>query len=210
MLPEAKQAEVARILRGVLEAQGTLLDEQTGSRIVFEGWRMPGGFARGGYVGAYQPVGEKGVEVLLQAWATGPRRAFWAVVVLDLVLVPVMFVLSPPSAVFFLASLVLWGLLLVAALLYYLTRRGSRQVEAALYTATLDACRAEGLVPLDEEALLEQRIRDRLEGEVKERELAAMPPPPAAPRLGLGRGKPRPSPPPKERKGGLFGRRKEL
>lgn len=196
---EAKHAEVTRLVREVLQERGARFDEQTPSRTVFEDLVVPGGFRRGGYVGTYQPIGDKGVEVLVQVWATGPRRAWWGVVLLVLVAVPALLLASPPSAVFFLAGIALWALLVLAGVMYYLTFRVSGGLEDELYAAVLAHLRRGDLVALDEEQQLERRIREQLEGEVKERELAERPPPPPKPRLGR-RGEAGP------RKPGLFRR----
>lgn len=203
LLTEARPADVARLVREALVRRGARIDEQTHARTVFEDLVVAGGFSRGGYVGTYQAVGEKQVEVLVDVWATRPRQVFWGTVVLELLLIPVMFLASPPSAVFFLMALALWGWLAVAALLYYLSFRASNALEAELADDVRAALAGAGLQVLDEEQQLERRIRAKLEGEVKQRELEARPPPP---RRGLlAKGEPAPA---KERKPGLFGRRK--
>jgi hypothetical protein len=197
LLPEARQAEVARLVREELVARGARLDEQTPARTVFEDLPGPaGGFRRGGYVGTYQAVGEKRVEVLAEVYAHGPRQAFWGVVGLGLLATLALFVASPPSAVFFLASLLLWGLLVAVAVLYHLTGSASRALEEDLVRSFEARFREAGWAVLDEEQQLEQGIRARLEGELKQREVAALPPPPKAAR-GAKPGKP-----------GLLGRRK--
>ena len=172
VVAEAKQAQVLHLAKEAVEARGALLDEVTHARIVFEGVRSPGSFARGGYVGVYQAVGDKTVEVLVEAYATGPRQAWWATVALQALAVVALLAISPPSSVFFLASLALWPWLLAAGLLYYLTLRGSRQLEDELHASMLAKLREAGLPVLDEAALLERRVRERLEGERKEGELA--------------------------------------
>lgn len=200
LVTEAKHAEVTRLVREVLQERGARFDEQTPSRTVFEDLVVPGGFRRGGYLGSYQPIGEKGVEVLVEVWATGPRRAWWGAVLFVLIAVPAMLLASPPSAAFFLAGIALWALLVLAGVLYYLTLRVSRGLEEELYAAVLERLRSAALPALDEEQQIERRIRERLEGEVKRRDLAQRPPPVPKPRLGR-RGEPAPA-----RKPGLFRR----
>lgn len=173
LLAEAKHRDVIRLVREVLEARGALLDELTHARTVFEGLGGGAHFRRGGYVGAYQAVGEKGVEVLVEAWATGPRTAFWATVGVELLAVLAIFAASPPSVVWYVAAIVLWLWLAVASLVYYLTFRGSRALEDELASLLAERFRAAGWRIVGEEEQLEQRIRARLEAEVKERELAA-------------------------------------
>lgn len=177
VLPEAKPAEAGKMVREVLERRGALLDEQTHSHVVFEGVEVGGGFKRGGYVGTYQAVGDQRVEVLAQAWATAPRRLFWGTVAAQVVIVLALFAASPPSAVWFLAGLALWAWLGLAALLYYLTFRGSLALEDELASALRERFRGAGLDVWDEEQQLERRIRDKLAGELKQRELATLPPP---------------------------------
>lgn len=208
VVTEAKHAQVTTLVREVLQARGARFDEQTPSRTVFEDLPAGGGFSRGGYAGTYQAIGDPRVEVLLEVWAPGPRRFFWAAVVLTLLAVPALMLASPPSAVFFFAGLGLWALLIAAGLMYYLTFRGSAALEEDLAAEALARLRGAGLEVLDEEQQLERAIRERLEGEVKEREVAARtaaePPPP---RLGRGRGEGPGTPP--ARKPGLFGRGKK-
>jgi hypothetical protein len=222
LLEQAKQADATQGVRALLQERGAVLDEQTPARTVFEGLRTAGGYRRGGYVGCYQPVGEPDVEVLVQAWATRPRRVFWATVGLELFAVVALLATTPPSAVFFAAAAVLWAWLLLAGLAYFLTLRTSRSFEEELYAALLGRFRAAGLRVLDEEQQLERAVRQRLEGEVKERELSAMPKPERRGRLSA-RGTPKcpPKParapprkaakakPPRGDKPGLFGRRGE-
>jgi len=213
VIAQAKPADVARVVDRELEERGAILDEKTHARTVFERLEEGGSFRRGGYIGFYQPLGEKGVEVHVQAWATAPRLAFWVSAGLQLAIVVLLLATSPPSAVWFLAALVMWPWLIVVGLLYLLTFRGSRAVEASLTEAFTQRCREAQLPVLDDEQQLEQRIRERLEGEAKERELAALrtrrearraaqpagtgEPPPG--RLRFGRGAPRAAKPAKER-----------
>lgn len=173
VLPRAKQAEVAKLCQALLEERGALLDERTPDHTVFEGLAAPGRFRRGGYVGTYQAVGEHSVEVELEVWAPAARRFFWGTVALEAGIVVVLFALSPPSAAWFAAGLALWPWLGLAALLYGMTLRGSDALEAELCSALEARLRGAGLEVLGEEAQLERRIRERLEAEQRERELAA-------------------------------------
>ncbi|HEV8361088.1 MAG TPA: hypothetical protein VGR28_11600 [Candidatus Thermoplasmatota archaeon] len=216
LLAEASQAEVNKQVRGELEQRGALFDERTHARTVFEGLRTQAGLKRGGYVGAYQPMGEKGVEVLLEAWASGPRRLWWATVAIQLVVVVVLLAASPGSAVFFLAAIVLWPWLIVAGLVYALSFQGSRATEVELAAAFAARFQRAGWALVSDEAQLEQRIRAKLEGEAKARALAAQPPSPAQvkppkPQRGR-RGKAQPADAeaaPAAGKRGLFGRKRE-
>lgn len=184
VLEEAKPSEVTRVVRDLLLERGARPEEQTHARTVFDGLARAGGFTRGGYAGVYQPLGERGAEVHLEAWAAGPRRLFWAVVGVVLLATLGLVAVSPGSAVWFLAGLGLWALFGLAALGYYLTFAGSRALEDELYATLAERFRARWTV-LDEEQQLERRIRQQLEGELKERELAALPPPsPPARRAG--------------------------
>jgi hypothetical protein len=206
LLAEAKHQDVLRIVREALEERGALLDEQTHARTVFEGLGGGSRFRRGGYVGAYQPVGERGVEVLVEAWASTPRAVFWATVALELVAVIGLFVSSPPSWVWYVAGVVLWLWFGLVALLYYMTFRGSRAFEDEIASDLGERFRRAGLRIVGDEEQLEQRIRARLEGEVKERELARQRASrPAKPRFQRrARREPRAEPAAKPRKPGLF------
>jgi hypothetical protein len=199
-IAQGKQADVVRAAREALEARGARLREMTHSRTTFDRLAGPGSFPRGGYLGVYQPMGEPGVDVLVQAWAAGPRAAYWGMATLSVVLVAAMLVASPPSAVFFLAALVLWPLFGLAAFLYYLTFRGSAQVEDELAADLAQRLAGAGLHVLGEEEQLERSIRERLEGEAKARALAAQPKPAKAERRRGQRAK---------EKRALFGSRKE-
>jgi hypothetical protein len=170
---QAKQADVVRVVREALAERGARLHEMTHSRTTFDRLAGPGAFARGGYCGVYQPMGEPDADVLLQVWATGPRRAYWGMAALSVAAVLALIAASPPSAVFFLAALVLWPLFGVSALLYVLTFRGSEQVEDELAALLRERVAARGGRVLREEELLERSIRERLEGEAKEREVQA-------------------------------------
>lgn len=212
VLAEAKQSEVTGLVRQELEARGALLDERTSARTVFEELKPPSGFERGGYVGVYQPMGETQAEVLLQLWARVPRAAFWGSVALQLLLVIVLLATSPPSAVWFLAGLGLWAWFGAVALLYYTTFRGSRELEDELAAALGARFQGAGLRVVGEEEQLEQRIRERLEGEVKEREVQARAAQePREPRFGRGRtaaAEAEPEPPAKGRRFGARAKRR--
>jgi hypothetical protein len=176
-LGEAKHADVTQMVLQEFQDRGARIHEHTASRVAFDHLDAQGTFRRGGYAGIYQPVGEKFVEVLLEVWATRPRRALWAVVALELVSVVMLLAASPPSAVFFVAALVMWPLVGVAALVYVLTLRASLALEDELASGlTARFQRARLRVPSEDERL-EQRIRERLEGEAAERELAQRAPP---------------------------------
>lgn len=194
VLAEAPQAEVNHQVREELEGRGALLDERTRARTVFEGIATAGGLKRGGYVGVYQPLGDKGAEVYLQGWATAARRAWWITVGVQFAIVLLMFATSPPSAAWYNAALVLWPWLGAAGLLYYLTFRGSRELEDDLAAALATRFAAKGWALVTEEQQLEQRVRERLEGERARRDLAARE---AA--------RPKPAKPERGRKPGLFG-----
>lgn len=205
-LAEAKQAEVVGVVREVLRERGARLREATHSRTTFDGVAVPGGFARGGYVGVYQPMGKPEVEVLLQAWAGAVRRAYWATAALSVLLVAALLAASPPSAVFFDAALVLWPLFGLAALLHLLTFRASGQAEDELAAALAERFAARGLRVLGEAELLERDIRARLEGEAKAREVEAELA--GQPRRARGRGESGEAERPARGKRALFGSRK--
>jgi hypothetical protein len=196
ILAQAPQGGVNAEVRAELEARGALLDERTHARTVFEKLAVPSSLQRGGYVGVYQPISEAGIEVLVQAWATGARRAWWGTVTLQLIVVLLMFATSPPSVAWYNAALVLWPWLIAAGLVYALTFRASREVEDDLAAALVRRFTAAGWKLVTEDEQLEQRVRERLEAERAAREIAARPPPPKpeAPARG---------------KSGLFGPKKE-
>ncbi|MCA1812946.1 MAG: hypothetical protein LC624_03215 [Halobacteriales archaeon] len=174
---EAKQADLARWAREDLQQRGARLREVTHSRTTFDGLGSGGSFRRGGYVGVYQPMGDANAEVLVQVWATAARRAYWAIAGLSVLATVVLLGASPPSQMFFYAALLLWPLFGLAALLYLLTFRASAQAEDELAVGLAERFQAAGLHVVGEEEQLERDIRERLEGEAKQREVDALPKP---------------------------------
>lgn len=196
-LEDADPSAVSHAVRAELERRGALVTEHVSTRVRFrsrpeERWS----WTRSGYVGLYQPYGERDVEVRLILRARWPHRIFWgtAAVVLGLCLLTV--ILNPPGTTWFLVAFLGGFALLVSSLLYVNTLRGVREEERAFMEAFEEAVRLEaaaGSLHRAEEhelAALEEEIEGELERRrVQRDEKAAKAAAPAkAPRFKLKRG----------------------
>ncbi|MFA5860115.1 MAG: hypothetical protein WDA16_00325 [Candidatus Thermoplasmatota archaeon] len=170
-LDDAQPAAVSHAVRDVLERRGALIREHVSSRVRFHS--LPTGsqhtWTRAGYVGIFQHVGEKEVEVRLTLRARLPQRLFWATALTDLLIAVLTLIVNPPGTTWFLLAFLTGLALLVAGLLYMNTWKGAREQERALMEEFESEFREHhigaSLVTLDERAHL--AAKEALEGEVE-------------------------------------------
>jgi hypothetical protein len=173
-LADAEPAAVSHAVRDVLERRGALVSEHIGSHIRFSTRPSRASWERAGYVGIFQHIGEKEVEVRLLLRAKWPSRILWAVAIVDLVIAIGTFLVSAfvatvaGTAWFVLAFLT--GLaLLVAGLVHLNTLRGVREEERLLMEdieAEFARDHVGAAVERDEDRALREAEAD-LEGEVE-------------------------------------------
>lgn len=175
-LEDARPADVSHAVRDVVERQGFLVSEHVSARVRFRG--VPEGakheWSRNGYVGIYQRVGEREVEVRLQMRAMWPWRILLTVASVNVVVALAIFVTDPPANTWVFAAAVGGFALLVAGLLYVNTLAPTRHEERRLmqdmeaeFARVLPDLRLMG----DEERALHEAELE-LEGEVMARRVA--------------------------------------
>lgn len=170
-LDDAQPAAISHAVRDVLERRGALISEHVSSRVRFHS--LPTGskhtWTREGYVGIYQHVGEKEVEVRMTLRARWPQRLFWMTALATLLITIVTFVLDPPGTTWFFLAFVTGLALLITGLLYMNTWRSAREQERALMLEFESEFAkdhvAARLVTLEEREL--QAAEEALEGEVE-------------------------------------------
>ncbi len=192
---------VSAVIQDVLTSRGAILTEHTPSHVRFEGlpWplvpprdgdddaepRPPSrslSFDRGGYVGTYQHTGETDVEVRLSLRAHGPARAFWRLVLVELIVALAIIIWNPTAAVWLVSAAVLYVILAVAFLVYLGTWRTSLTAERALFDLFLVSLREragelaaedeEGAAVLTERELKLRRFDEEVEAEILKKRLA--------------------------------------
>lgn len=192
-LDDARPADVSHAVRDVLERRGALVSQHVSSRVRFHG--LPTGtrhaWTRAGYVGIYQRLGEKEVEVRLLLRARWPWRILFAVALLNVLAAILVVATNPPPNTWIFVAFVGGFSLLVAAILHVNTLRPVRDEERLL----MDDFEAEfrRVIPsLHVEDDETRRLREaelELEGEVVARRVAKArrlePAPERAPRKGL-------------------------
>ncbi|HWH09316.1 MAG TPA: hypothetical protein VNX21_08955 [Candidatus Thermoplasmatota archaeon] len=185
-LEDADAAVVAHTVRRVLDARGVLVREHASARVRFLAQAPDGrwSWTREGYVGIYQPYGERDVEVRLILRARAPYRLFWGTAATVLLLSALTLLANPPGTTWFLVAFTGGLALLVATLLYMNTWRPVREEERALLAAFEEEFQREGVAAALEreeehashamEADLEAEVeRRRLEREAKAAKAAA-------------------------------------
>ena len=175
-LDDAEPAAVSHAVRQVLDRDGrALVSEHVSSRVKFQLRPSTASWARAGYVGIYQHVGEKEVEVRLALRARWPSRILGGVAIADVAIVLLTFLLNPPGTTWFLLSVITGLALLVAGLLYLNTLRSVRTEERDLMERFEAELMAESVAPAvetDEQRALAE-VEAALEGEVTMRRVAA-------------------------------------
>ena len=219
-LDQAEQTSVSHAIRDVLEKRGALVTEHVSSRVRFHlaGSRLE--WQREGYVGVYQRLGEKDVEVRLVLRAKWPHRILWTVALVDVLGALLTFVLNPPGTTWFVVAFLEGTALLVAGLLYLNTWTSAREEERALMREFEAEFHTDAVAVVIEGAdEREQRDAEAaLQGEVEmvrvERDRKAAPKPerkPArAPKFKLGLRKKEPEESPDETRARLLARKAEL
>lgn len=174
-LDEADPEAVSHAVRHVLEEKGALVTEHRHSRVRFEGSPplAPPAWKRQGYVGIYQRVGEKDVEVRLVLRARWPWRILVTVALVNVLVTVATILVNPPGTVWFLFAFLGGFALLVAILLHVNTLKHVRIEERQLMDAFEEAFRA-GLADAHVLDLEEKRLADaeaQLEAELTRRRL---------------------------------------
>lgn len=177
-LDDARQDLVSQATREVLARRGALVSDHSGSRVLFRGYK-PGGrwtWDRGGYVGIYQHVGEREVEVRLLLRARWPYRLLWTAAILNVVAAIATIALNPPGTTWFSVAALGGFSLLVTGLLYVNTWRPVWREEQELMEA-LEAEYQRDLTGADLETEEEREVRlleESLEGELARQRVAAL------------------------------------
>lgn len=133
-LADAQPEAVSQAVRAVLERRGALVREHRHSRVLFDGppARDAWSWARTGYVGIYQHLGEKEVEVALVLRARWPARILWIVALVNVLVAIATAIMNPPGTTWFLTAMVTGFALLVAALVQVATLKRVREEERLL------------------------------------------------------------------------------
>lgn len=190
-LDDATPADVSHAVRDVLERRGALVSEHVSSRVRFHGLRAKHTWSRAGYVGIYQALGEREVEVRLLLRARWSWRILLTVAAVNLATALAVVATNPPVNTWILAAFVGGFALLVAGLLHVNTLRPVREEERLLmedfvaeFHRALEGVRVE---EWDERALRAAEME--LEGEVTARRVERLrkhePPAPRSTRKGL-------------------------
>jgi hypothetical protein len=170
-LDSADPAAVSHAVRTVLERRGALVREAVTSRIQFHSMPTESvkSWTRSGYVGIYQRVGEREVEVRLVLRARWPHRIFWGTAVVDLLVALLAWILQPDGTTWFVLAFLCGLALVIATLLYVNTWRSVREQERAVMADVERELQTENVAPavvtMDERALLEAEAE--LEAEVE-------------------------------------------
>lgn len=179
-LDDAEPEAISHAVRDVLEKRGALISEHRHSRVKFHGLKPHKmSWARAGYVGIYQHLGEREAEVRFYVRARMPWRILWTVSVVNVLFLVFAFATNAaPTAWTMLA--IFGGLALVAATVLYVgTLKSVRNEERAIMD---EFERAFGTIPdvdvVDEEARELARLEAELEGEIVRRKIEANRPPP--------------------------------
>ena len=185
-LDDARPSDVSHAVRDVLERRGALVSEHVSSRVRFRG--LPTGtrhaWTRAGYVGIYQALGEKEVEVRLLLRARWPWRLLWTVALVNVVTALLVVATDPPPNTWILAAAACGFALVVAGILYMNTLRPVREEERLLMDDfEAEFRRAIPALHLEDDETRRQREAElELEGEVVARRLERarrLEPPPA-------------------------------
>lgn len=179
-LDDADPEAVSHAVRDVLERRGALVSEHRHSRIRFHGLRPKGlSWMRAGYVGIYQPLGEREVEVRLWLRARWPWRILWTVCITNLALLFIALAANAGGTTWSVFA-ILGGLaLIVAGLTYVATIKGVRAEERAIiddFEKQFEAL-PDVEVMTDEEREL-AALEAELEGEITRKTIEASRPPP--------------------------------
>ena len=174
-LDHADPAQVAHAVRDVLERRGALVSEHLHSRVRFRGLTPARHtWSREGYVGIYQRLGEREVEVRLLLRARWPWRLLWTVALANVLAVVAILATRPSGTMVFLATFLMAFALLVAGIVYLQTWRPVRREEREL----MDEMEAEfqrdisGVRVVDDEARALAEAEAELAGEIERRRLA--------------------------------------
>ena len=178
-LDDAEPEAISHAVRDVLERRGALISEHRHSRVRFHGLKPRAmSWPRAGYVGIYQPLGEREAEVRLLLRARTPWRLLLTVCVVNVLLLVLAFATNPPPTAWTLLAIFGGLALLAAALLYVGTLKSVREEERAIMAEFEQAF---GQIPdVDIETDEERELREleaELEGEVTRRRIAAARPP---------------------------------
>ncbi len=166
-LKEADQEEVARTVREVLQNRGARITEHTRSHTRFDGVRDDdSGFTKGGYVGTYQHVGEREMQLRFDVKATITRRMLWRTVTVELLVLLLLLLWNPSPNTWVVAGALLWIVLVATALLHLLTRRSSNRLEEMLLDATLEELQGATTEALRQEDRELQRLEEEVEAQV--------------------------------------------
>lgn len=172
-LADAQPEAVSHAVRDVLERRGALVREHRPSRVLFDGppTGEPWSWTRTGYVGIFQHLGEKEVEVALRLRARWPARILWIVALANVILAVATAILNPPGTTWFLMAMLTGFALLVAALVQVGTLKRVRAEERRLI-AEFEEEFAKGLPQAVVETQEERELREAeaaLEGELTRR-----------------------------------------
>lgn len=170
-LDEAEPSAVSHAVRDVLERHGALVTEHVTSRVRFHSLSGGSGWSwtRAGYVGIYQPYGEKEVEVRLALRARWPHRILWTVASINVIVWLVTLLVNPPGTTWFVLAALTGLALVVAGIVHLNTWSGVARQEAQLmeeFEAELRKTGAGAAIERDEA----RRLRDAeaaLAGEVE-------------------------------------------
>lgn len=146
-LEDADPAGASHAVRRVLDARGALVREHASARVRFLAQAPDGrwSWTREGYVGLYQPYGERDLEVRLVLRARFPYRVFWATAAVVLAVCGLTILLNPPGTTWFVVAFTGGLALLVATLLYVNTWRPVREEERVLMLAFEEEFQREGV-----------------------------------------------------------------
>lgn len=172
-LDDAEPEALSHAVRSVLDRRGALVTEHRHSRVRFDGYRPNSmSWARQGYIGIYQALGEREAEVRLIVRAKWPWRILWTVCVLNVLALGVAIATNPGGTVWSTLA-ILGGLALIAAsLLYVGTLKSVREDERSLmadFETELHKL-PDVQVESDEERELRE-LEAELEGEITRRRL---------------------------------------
>ena len=178
-LDDAEPEVISTAIRGVLERRGALITEHRHSRVRFAGMRPHTlSWSRAGYVGIYQPLGEREAEVRLVLRARWPWRILWTVAFANVLIFLLTLATNPPGTTWSILAILCGLAITAAAVLYIGTLRAVRAEERALMDELDAAFKAipDVEVMTDEDRELAQ-LEAELEGEIVRRKLDASRPP---------------------------------
>lgn len=132
-LDDADPDAVSHAVRRVLEARGALVREHRHSRIRFAGLGDTGwSWERSGYVGLFQRLGEREMEVRLRLRAAWPYRLLWATALVNVLAALTTIVMHPDGTTWVLVAILGGFALLASGLVHVGTLRHVREEERSL------------------------------------------------------------------------------